>query len=250
MKVRLETKLAALDGIESDWRAAQDNKNDAGYYPVTSSWLSYGTSYIGTIVENLQLDIKDVHIRYEDDISGQGVTATGVMISSLSAVTCDQDWSQKFVYRDPLLGQLDAFKLVSLVGLSAYIDTDATRYGDTRPGDLWSSMGVGTAGVSCHSCQYVLSPVSATVTMKRNCANKPLNSKKQPRVIANLKLDTLKLGLSDLQLRRAVAGSRSVVMLKKARQYWRWRPACQVTGEARRWWQYAITCTLDVIHSR
>ena len=47
-QVRLETKLAALDGIESDWRAAQDNSS--GYYPVTSSWLSYGSSYIGTIL--------------------------------------------------------------------------------------------------------------------------------------------------------------------------------------------------------
>ena len=72
--------------------------------------------------------------------------------------------------------------------------------------------------------QYVLAPVSAKMTMKRNCVNKPLNSKKQPRVIANLQLETLRLGLSDLQFRRTVAASRNVVMLKKARQYWRWRP--------------------------
>ena len=66
-QVRLETKLAALDGIESDWRASQDSKNDGagGYGPVTSSWLSYGSSYIGTIVENLQLDIGELH----DDIA-------------------------------------------------------------------------------------------------------------------------------------------------------------------------------------
>ena len=63
-QVRLETKLAALDGIESDWRATQDCDSEQGYYTVTSSWLSYGSSYIGNIVENLQLDIKDVHIRY------------------------------------------------------------------------------------------------------------------------------------------------------------------------------------------
>ena len=65
------------------------------------------------------------------------------------------------------------------------------------------------------------------MTMKRNCVNKPLNSKKQPRVIANLQLETLRLGLSDLQFRRTVLASRHVVMLKKARQYWRWRPVCR-----------------------
>ena len=69
--------------------------------------------------------------------------------------------------------------------------------------------------------------VSAKMTMKRNCVNKPLNSKKQPRVIANLQLETLRLGLSDLQFRRTVSASRNVVMLKQDRQYWRLRLVCR-----------------------
>ena len=241
--------MAALDGIESDWRASQDT-DGAGYAPVTSSWLSYGSSYIGNIVENLQLDIKGVHLRYEDDVSSSSsVTATGVMIESLSAQTCDQTWSPKFVNRDPLLGQLDAFKLVSLSGLSVYIDTEAEMFGDLSPGHLWSKMSV-HSGSSDDNSQYVLSPINATITMKRNCVNKPLNSKKHPRIIANLQMDTVRLGLSDLQFSKTVAAGRSVVMLKKARQYWRWRPVCKVREGVRRWWHYAITCTLDVIHSR
>ena len=222
VQVRLETKLAALDGIESDWRASQDSKSDGGYGQVTSGWLSYGSSYIGNIVENLQLNIKDVHLRYEDDSSGS-MTAVGIMIESLSAQTCDKDWSPSFVYRDPVLGQLDAFKLVDLTGLAVYIDTEAESFGDTRPGELWQRM----RSLDRSDTQYVLAPVSAKMTMKRNCVNKPLNSKKQPRVIANLQLETLRLSLSDLQFRRTVAASRNVVMLKKARQYWRWRPVCR-----------------------
>ena len=240
-QVRLETKLAALDGIESDWRAAQDN---TGYYPVTSSWLSYGSSYIGTIVENLQLDIKDVHLRYEDD-----QTALGVMIESLSAQTCDQSWSPKFVYRDPLLGQLDAFKLVSLVGMSAYLDIEASRFGEMKPAELREVMSVGNMAQSLSS-QYLLSPISATMTIKRNCVNKPLNSRRLPRLEAELQLDSLQLGVSDLQLRRLVSSGRSLVMVRKARQYWRWRPVVGVKEGARRWWQYAITSTLDLIMAR
>ena len=63
-------------------------------------------------------------------------------------------------------------------------------------------------------------------------------------------METLRLGLSDLQFRKSVSAARSVVMLRKARQYWRWRPGSKIKSDARRWWQYAITCTLDVIHSR
>ena len=100
---------------------------------MTSGWLSYDCSYIGNIVENLQLNIKDVHLLYEDDSSGSGgeMTAIGMMIESLSAQTCDGDWSPRFVYRDLVLGQLDAFKLVDLIGLAVYIDTEATSYGNT-----------------------------------------------------------------------------------------------------------------------
>ena len=31
----------------------------------SSSWFSYGTAMVANIVENIQLDIRDIHIRYE-----------------------------------------------------------------------------------------------------------------------------------------------------------------------------------------
>ena len=33
----------------------------------SSSWFSYGTAMVANIVENIQLDIRDIHIRYEGD---------------------------------------------------------------------------------------------------------------------------------------------------------------------------------------
>lgn len=63
LKVQLETKLQALDGIEVEWRAALERGHGSGsgtpsagstYYPAYSSWLSFGASYITTILENLQ----------------------------------------------------------------------------------------------------------------------------------------------------------------------------------------------------
>ena len=40
---------------------------------------------------------------------------------------------------------------------------------------------------------------------------------------------------------------RSLQMLKRARRNWRWRPATAVAECPRRWWRYAITCTLQAI---
>lgn len=45
-------------------------EHDPGYYASSySSWMNYGTSLITNIIENLQLNIKDVHIRYEDGVT-------------------------------------------------------------------------------------------------------------------------------------------------------------------------------------
>ena len=51
-----------MDGIESEWRAEQEGKEGgaaaasrSSYYPGYASWMSYGTSLIGTIIENLQI---------------------------------------------------------------------------------------------------------------------------------------------------------------------------------------------------
>ena len=93
-QLELEVKLSALDGIESEWRALNENGGGSAarrrlgdrdgdeYYPSYSNWMSYGTSFIGTIVENLQVQIRDVHIRYEDDISFSGGSPTGLANNS------------------------------------------------------------------------------------------------------------------------------------------------------------------------
>lgn len=64
----LEYKLSQLDALEARWKA--DIEHDPGYYASSySSWLNYGTSLVTNIIENLQLNIKDVHIRYEDGVT-------------------------------------------------------------------------------------------------------------------------------------------------------------------------------------
>ena len=58
-------------------------------------------------MENLQLNIRDVQMRYEDDMTNpQQISAMGFTLESLA----DEFWSPKFVHRDPTLGQLNSFK--------------------------------------------------------------------------------------------------------------------------------------------
>lgn len=81
-----ERKLSSLDALEACWRQEASSgapANGPGSYYASSyaSWLSYGTGLISDIVENVQLRVENVHIRFEDDIGGGG--ACGITVSWL-----------------------------------------------------------------------------------------------------------------------------------------------------------------------
>ena len=243
----LEIKFAALEGIESEWRAIHDVQKSGSYYPSYSSWMAYGTSFIGTIIENLQVQIRDVHIRYEDDVTFPSRPfAAGFSIESLTAHSCDQNWTPKFVYRDQ--GETMAYKVVELQNMAAYLNTDVELFGGLTITDLKEKMAIFPGKYSTN--EFILSPVSASATIKRNCSETPLNSRKTPRVIGDLQLNSIPLEISDRQYQCALSGARSIHQLNKNRKYWRWKPLYRVRGNARAWWQYAITCYLEEIRRK
>lgn len=130
--------MTALDGIEAEWRAQQEQNPgaaggmSAGYSNSYSSWMSFGTSVIGTIVENLQVQISKVHLRFECQSF-----ALGFFVESLAAETCDSDWVPTFVHRTS--SDDVAFKLVRLQNTIIYLNTKAEPYGDMEMSDFMVS---------------------------------------------------------------------------------------------------------------
>ena len=55
--------------------------------PAPTGWLNYGCLNIRTIVENLQLEVKDINIRYEDSL-----TTVGVAVESLTGLDISIDF--------------------------------------------------------------------------------------------------------------------------------------------------------------
>ena len=244
--VHQEIKMAALDGIESDWRAKHDTEYSSSYYPSYTSWMTFGTSLIGTIIDNLQVEINDVHLRFEDDVSiPSRVFACGISLS-LSAQSCDSNWVPKFVQRDKH-GDNMAFKLIELQNMSAYVNTDTQSFQSVTHEELLRKMAT-TNRAAFQANEYIIHPVSANAMMKRNCASKPLNSKKSPRIACEIELGSVELDIKDIQYQSCVMAARTLHQLHKNRKFWKWRPHGNVKGNAKAWWQYAITCHMEVIH--
>ena len=249
--VSQEIKLSSLDGIESEWRAKHDNEYGNAYAPSYSAWMTFGTGFIGSIIENLQVQISDVHIRYEDHLSLdlQTLFTCGFSLDSLAAHSCDRNWipSSKFVQREP--GDMMTFKLVELQNMAVYINVGGESFSELDRDDLLEKMSTSNRG-NLNRNNYVIGPVTANAMIRRNCSEKPLNSKKNPRISCTLDLGAIEFRISDEQYQSCVMVGRTFHQLHKNRKFWRWRPHEPVLGNAKLWWQYAITSHMEEIHER
>lgn len=195
-QAELDYKLSRLDTLEAKWRAHNEVDSETSYYASSySGWMNYGTSIVTNIVENLELKIKNVHIRYEDCITSPNSRfACGMTIESLSARTCDSHWM--FSFMSAWTQNQAWFKLVELEAMSFYWDTlsNDETFGNCCPAELADAFRKFTA--TQH--RYVMHPVSAQARLKRDRSEAPLRTRSRPRIVCDLILNEVRLTLNDV----------------------------------------------------
>ncbi|KAI5287454.1 hypothetical protein KEM54_005985, partial [Ascosphaera aggregata] len=93
---------------------------------------SFTQSLVNAIVDNLQVVIRNVHVRYEDSIATPGTPfAVGLTIKELSAVSTDESWIPTFIQST----SGTSHKLAVLENLAVYWNTDADLFGATYDAD-------------------------------------------------------------------------------------------------------------------
>lgn len=228
--------------MEAKWRAQREASLESGYYASSySGWLSYGTSLVTNIVENLELKIRNVHIRYEDalTISDQRFSC-GITIDSLTARSCDANWLPGF---SSTWSQTSAsFKLIELTSMSIYwqpLVNDET-FASVALEDLAGAFGRWKSEAGEH--QYIVSPVSATAKFRRDRSEMPLRTRSRPRLTCDLVLNEVQLTLSDVQYKQMVECIRGLDDIAKHRRFHLLRPEQSVRDAPRAWWIYAARC--------
>ncbi|PNH66081.1 hypothetical protein VD0001_g8276 [Verticillium dahliae] len=90
---------------------------------------SFTQSLVTKIVDNLQVTIKNIHVRYEDSISTPGHPfALGVTLQEFSAVSTNGEWTPTFIQDSTK----STHKLAKLGALAVYWNTDTELYGSGR----------------------------------------------------------------------------------------------------------------------
>lgn len=77
---------------------------------------------VGKVVHNLQIDIKNVYIRYSDSISSTSKFAFGIVLNELKAVTCDELWNENFIEESTIM-----HKLVEVKDFRVFMDYDLSE---------------------------------------------------------------------------------------------------------------------------
>ena len=90
---------------------------------------SFTESLVTKIVDNLQVTVKNIHIRYEDSISAPGHSfALGATLGEFSAVSTDGQWKPTFIQNT----SQTTHKLATLASLAVYWNTDSDLFGSGR----------------------------------------------------------------------------------------------------------------------
>ncbi|GJN91455.1 hypothetical protein Rhopal_004478-T1 [Rhodotorula paludigena] len=207
---------------------------------------SFTTSLVNKIVDNLQIEVRNIHVRYEDKLSVPGHPfSVGITLARFSAVSTDGNWQPTFI-TNPRGG---IHKLATLDSLAVYFDTDSTSLAGhdlseaiTKFTDLIAREG------HTPSHQFVLKPVSG---QGRLVMNKKVDAH-TPKTDAELLFKELGFVLDADQYRDALSMVDLFHFYIRQREYRGFRPPQREIDQNRNraLWKFAINAIRSEVHEK
>lgn len=213
---------------------------------------SFTQTLVTAIVDNLQISIKNVHIRYEDSVSAPGHPfAVGMTLKEMSAVSTDADWRPTFIQNSDV-----THKLAVLNSLAMYWNSDAKLFGTGKGGDVGADAqdmdrntlidkfrdGIETTDNS----QYLLKPVSGRAGIEMD----KTGSLDKPKAKARLLFQELGFIIDDEQYRDALMLVDLMHYFIRHQEYKKDQPRKSPKEDPKAWLRFAGTAVLNKIHDR
>lgn len=218
---------------------------------------SFTASLVTAIVDNVQVTVKNIHIRYEDSISDPGHPfALGVTLADFSAISTDENWKPTFIQGN----STSTHKLATLGSLAVYWDTDAKLIG-TGKGSQSSSeqqidradfieqvrgMIVSGENPDLGDHQFILKPISGRSGLEMDKTGKP----DKPKMKARLLFDELGFIIDEDQYRDALMLVDLFHYFIRHQEYKRFQPKSSPKEDPAGWLKFAGKAVLDKIHER
>ena len=247
-----------------------DNPDDKNSSTQSASFYQQWTA---KIVDNIEITLRNIHVRYEDSKSIPGtVFSAGLTLAAFTIVTCDENWHESFIARTNSNASTIR-KMARVQNLGIYWNTQSTSLinhtfddwikamdslifkasplkRETKDNDKRINASDRIENKSIEpwdNMLYVLSPINHLIVKLTHNERAPEQVPKFDLVIESTNLP---LAINDVQYGQLKATINMIGSVERQRQPFTYRPLIRaVTPEgARQWWRYG--CKLAVKRKR
>lgn len=215
-KADREAKRAALAKVgEAKKRELDKDKPQAD--------KSFTEKLVAQIINNVQIRIRNVHIRYEDRSTSVIPFALGITLAAFEVHTTNADWQKAFL--SEALSKV--FKVARLDGLAVYMNCNTPMFSSENVSD-YNRMFFETIATKDEmplNFSYVLGPINSLAKLKLNI-NPELDvpAFQIPKVDLFLEMQKLAVGLTRAQYQRLIELADGMGAMTRGIPYRKFRP--------------------------
>ncbi|XP_059615380.1 intermembrane lipid transfer protein Vps13 isoform X2 [Phlebotomus argentipes] len=241
---------ALLEAKKAELKRIQDAKANREAADKLKADKSFTEKLVMQIVNNLQIRISNIHIRYEDHSVGGQRFAFGITLKSFSVNTTDENWSKS--YLKEVVSKV--FKMAELEGLAVYFNCGSETFDGVDDVGLKEKFQrtIATKAIQPEEFKYIFGPISSNARLKLNMApeeDKPKFS--IPKVEVFLSLQQFTVGISKSQYQNAIELAESLDRSMKGAPFRKFRPFdTPIKGNAKVWWHFAYNCIVETYIQR
>lgn len=246
------TNAVKLEKLESA-ELLKDRNTDGMSKEEQQKQQSFTASLTTAIIDNLQVTVKNIHVRYEDSISDPGHPfAAGLTLGELSAYSTNEHWAPTFIQST----SGSTHKLAKLGALAIYWDTDtsllATGKSSTAETDpariltAFMKMSNQAANDPTTRHQYILKPISGQAGIEMDKTGKT----DVARIKTRLFFDELGFMLDEDQYRDSLMLIDLFHSFIRHQEHKKYQPKSRPKEDPRAWFQFVGNAVLDKIKDR
>jgi len=207
--------------------------------------LTFAEKLSAQIINNVQIKISDIHIRYEDNLSCSTPFAFGITLSNFSVHTTDADWR-----KCPVSQSLtEIYKVAQLESLAVYMNCDCKLFQEYNQSNFLMMFKESIASKSTKPSDYdfILGPITSEAKLKMNPDPEsnaiPFSI---PKIILGLTMEKLGIGLTKSQYQDLMQLLEQFGRMSRAYPYRKYRPhGITYRGHYKEWWHFAFRCILE-----
>ncbi|CAL1270146.1 unnamed protein product [Larinioides sclopetarius] len=198
---------------------------------------------VTTIVNNVQVSLQNVHIRFEDTVSTSGPLACGLVLQNLTAVTTNSKWKATQIDADAR----SLFKLLKVESLSLYWNPKCptnTLVKAQLNSEGWKTLlrkGLATFSINGEDFDFIVKPVSLKTKMILNKSKEA----KVPKLLLDFVLQDAASQLSREQFVSMYEVGRAFELMSLSQRFRKYFRGLSVKGHAADYWRDAYTAVLE-----